>query len=130
MPIATVFITGSNTHGVVLDAHLLKASGLPPALQNQSIHFALMPPDQALVQAPIAGQVLTVCRNGDTLWAAPASRIQPLLDELEAHAPGKKKKKHEDAVAAKVFGPLALPIPPKDLVFLPILFDVTDVGND
>ncbi|HEX4083362.1 MAG TPA: hypothetical protein VHY22_00520 [Chthoniobacteraceae bacterium] len=130
MPVANVFVTGTATHGLVLDAHLLQASALPPALQNQPIHLALMPPGQALVQAPIDGQVLTVCRNGDSLWAAPASKIQPLLDALAAHAAGKKKRKHADSAAAKVFGPLALPIPPRDLVFLPVLFDVADVGND
>jgi hypothetical protein len=132
MPIASVLVTGTDAtaHGLVLDAHLLQASALPPALQNQAIHLALMPPGQALVEAPIAGQPLTVCRNGDTLWAAPASQIQPLLDTLASHASTKKKKKHEEGVAAKVFGPLAVPIPQKELVFLPILFEVADVGND
>src|ERR1700722_20183333 len=76
VPIASVFafdpteqLSGSDTattgHALVLDAHLIGATNLPPALQGQAAHFALQAPDKLLIQAPIAGQMLTVCRNGD-----------------------------------------------------------------
>jgi hypothetical protein len=139
MPIASVFardgsdgINGTNgtPHALVLDAHLLAAGKLPPALQGQSVHVALRTPDALLVQAPIAGQMLTVCRDGDALWGTPGSDIQSLIDVATAAAsPGKKnKKKHSEE--AKLLGPLVLPVPQKDLVFLPILFQVADAGAD
>jgi hypothetical protein len=132
MPIASVFAMdaqgGKAGHALVLDAHLVEASKLPPELQGQSAHVALLPPDCVLVQAPIAGEVLTVCRNGDDFWAEPGSKIQYLIDQLPATG-GKKKKKHE-AEAARALGPLALPVPQKELVFLPILFQVADAGDD
>jgi len=137
MPIANVFARNPDgtpgAHALLLDAHLLAASKLPPELQNQSVHVALMTPAQLLVQAPIAGQTLTVCRDGRELWATPGSKIQYLIDQAStAPSPGpseKKKKKSKDA-AAKVLGPLVLPVPQKDLVFLPILFQVADAGAD
>ena len=130
MPIANVFAADSPNHALVLDAHLLEASRLPAQLQGQSVHAALMTPDALLVQAPIAGQILTVCRDGDSLWATPGSKIQYLLDQATTDAPDTKKKKKRKAEAEKVLGPLVLPVPQKDLVFLPVLFQVADAGND
>jgi hypothetical protein len=69
--------------------------------------------------------VLTVCRDGDSLWATPGSQIQALLDQATAAVtPGKKKKSKAD----KLLRPLALPIRKNELVFLPILFQVADGG--
>jgi hypothetical protein len=130
VPIASVFASDDNgnpiPHGLILDAHLISASQLPPELQNQSVHVALMSPDQLLVQAPIAGQILTVCRDGDQLWATPGSKIQALLDQVPSPAPGKKKKKHKEP---KPLPPLVLPVSQKALIFLPILFQVADGGT-
>jgi hypothetical protein len=140
MPIASVFamsgsdvVTGTDAapgQALVLDAHLVAASKLPPELQGQAAHLALMTPDKLLVQAPIAGRMMTVCRDGDALWATPGTQIQALLDQVTGGvpagaAPGKKKKK-----AGKLLGPLALPIPQKELVFLPVLFQVADAGTE
>jgi hypothetical protein len=133
MPIANVFAAvepdSPANHALVLDAHLLEASKLPPELQGQAVHVALRTPDALLVQAPIAGQILTVCRDGDSLWGTPGSKIQAMLDEATADVPEKKKRKRK-AEGEKLLGPLVLPVPQKDLVFLPILFQVEDAGND
>jgi hypothetical protein len=135
-PIANVFAPTAEgelpMHGLVLDAHLLAASKLPPELQGQAVHVAVMTPDKVLVQAPIAGDILTVCRDGDALWAAPGAKIQALLAQVPAAADdgsAKKKKKHKSDVA-KVLGPLVLPVSQKELVFLPILFQVADAGME
>jgi hypothetical protein len=134
VPIANVFARNEDgaaaRHALVLDAHLVEASGLPPELQGQAVHVALMTPDEVLVQAPIAGELMTVCRDGDTLWGTPGSKIQALVDQATAaatDAPGKKKKKK---AADIILGPLALPFPQKDLVFLPLLFAVEDGGTE
>lgn len=134
-PIGNVFALDENgnpvIHAMELDAHLVTASKLPPALQGQAAHLALITPDKLLIQAPIAGEILTVCRNGNSLWVTPGAKVQALLDAAAAGAtPGKKKKKHEAEAAALVSAPLALPIPAKELVFLPILFEVADAGTE
>ena len=145
LPIANSFVTRDQNgeqparHGLVLDAHLVEASKLPDELQGQSAHVALMAPDELLVQAPIAGDILTVCRDGDALWATPGSKIQYLLNDTIGDTspaaaatpegtPGKKKKKHKSGLA-KILGPMALPVPQKELVFLPVLFQVADAGD-
>jgi hypothetical protein len=135
LPIAKVFAVGDDgqlpANALVLDAHLIDASKLPPELQGQAVHVAVMTPDSVLIQAPIAGQILTVCRQGDTLWATPGSKIQPLLGQAVAAAsPGKKKKKLKAAEAAELLGPLVAPVPQKQMVFLPVLFQVTDKGTE
>jgi hypothetical protein len=136
MPIASVFTvdgsngTGAAGHALVLDAHLLAASKLPPELQGQAAHVALRAPDALLVQAPIAGQMLTVCRDGDSLWATPGSKIQALIDQVTAAATPAKKKKKKRSAEAKILGPLVLPVPQRDLVFLPVLFQVADAGEE
>jgi hypothetical protein len=131
MPIANVFATGDDgqpaNHALVLDAHLIAASKLPPELQGQAVHLALRPPDAVLVQAPIAGQNLTVSREGNIFRAAPGSKIEALLDQV---APGGPKKKKGKAREAKLLGPLVLPVPARDLVFLPVLFQVADAGAE
>jgi len=91
---------------------------------------ALRAPDALLVQAPIAGEILTVCRNGDSLWATPGSKLQYLLDQATTAVPEKKKRKRQADAAAKMLGPLELPVPRKDLVFLPVLFQVEDAGEE
>lgn len=133
-PIANVFAVDDSgqpgVHALVLDAHLLTASKLPPQLQGQAIHVAIQTPDAILVQAPIAGQKLTVCRDGDALWATPGSNVEPLLRQALASAsPGKKKKKHKNEEAA-ILGPLAVPVTQKEMVFLPVLFQATDAGDE
>jgi len=133
MPIANVFAPATQGeaahHALVLDAHPTGASRLPPELQGKVIHVALMTPDSVLVQAPIGGAFLTVCRQGDSFWATPGSTIQGLLDQLPAKASGDKSKKHK-AEAAKILGPLTLPFPQKELVFLPVLFQASDAGEE
>ncbi len=119
-------------HALVLDAHLLAAGKLPAELQGQAVHVAVLTPDALLAQGPFAGQMLTVCRDGDSLWATPGSKIQSLLEQVTpaAATPPKKKKKHRAEEGAMTLRPLALPVPQKELVFLPVLFQVADAGNE
>jgi len=131
VPIADIFAPDENgipvPHGLVLDAHLLSASKLPPALQGQAVHVAIMTPDKLLIQAPIAGQMITACRDQDVLWVSPGSQLQGWLDAFAAR-PQKKKKRAEDA--ARVLGPMVLPVSSSALVFLPVLFQVADAGTE
>lgn len=142
VPIVNVLSTKAVSHGLILDAHLIHAGKLPPEFQNQAVHLALNAPDRLLLSAPIAGEMMTVCRDGADLWGTPGSKIQYLVGAAAPEstpapiAPGekpKKKKKHGDKLskgAEAVMGPLQLPIPEKELVFLPILFEVRDAGDE
>jgi hypothetical protein len=135
MPIFHVFVFSGDPapgpgHALVLDAHLIAASKLPPELQGQAVHIAVSAPNNALVQAPISGQMLTVCRDGDSLWAAPGSQLQGFIDSANAASPAPSPGKKKKDKSGEILGPLVLPIPEKELVFLPILFQVADGGSD
>lgn len=133
-PIVHVFAPDANgnpvSRGLVLDAHLTQATRLPQEMLNQPVHVALMTPDAVLAQAPIAGDTLTVCRDGDELWAAPGAKIKAILDQLDALARSEGKTDRARRDAARALGPLELPIPAKELVFLPILFQAADAGAE
>jgi hypothetical protein len=58
------------------------------------------------------------------VWAYPASKIAPLL---KAAAEKKKLPKLDSKYRLE---PFALPIPEKQLVFLPALFQIKDVGSE
>jgi hypothetical protein len=146
MPLFRVFVFKADVapapgpgHSMVLDAHIIGASKLPPEFDGQAVHIAISAPDRALVQAPISRVMFSLCRNGDDLWAAPGSQLQAILDLANgtsavnappppngAGTPGKKKKDK----SGEVLTPLVLPISEKELVFLPILFQVTDGGSE
>ncbi len=150
-PLGNVFAANDDgqpgAHGMVLDAHMVQTSGTAgpdeiPApvgevsgtgtavgkFQPQSVHVALMTPDALLVQAPIGGEVFSVCRDGDSLWATPGSKIQALLDAAADKAAGKKKKKPK-VDGEKLLGPLALPVRQREMAFLPLLFQAADAGT-
>ena len=63
------------SQALTLDAHLIHASKLPPEFQGQAVHLALERAGRLLLSAPIAGEMMTVCRDGDDLWGTPGSKI-------------------------------------------------------
>jgi len=154
LPVGRVFAMDDDgqpgSHGMVLDAHLVAAEasgtapgsadgtqgevtgtgGAPTAWQGQVVHLALMTPDAVLVQAPIGGDVFTVCRDGDSLWATPGSKVQALLGAATeaADQPGKKKKNRKSD-AAKLLGTLGVPVREQEMALLPILLEAADAGT-
>jgi hypothetical protein len=81
-------------------------------------------PDKVRLRAPVLGEDVTICRHGQEVWAYPASKIQPLLDEAA------KKKKLPKLDSKFQLQPFSVPIPEKELVFLPALFQVKEIGTE
>lgn len=107
---------------VTFDARLEALTDLPPDLANAQVSLALESPDKLRLQAPILGENLLVGRNGQQVWAMPGSRIQALLDIATA------KKELPKADPKFQLAPWQLPLPEKQLVFLPALFQVEEAG--
>ena len=107
---------------VTLSLRLEKMSGLPQALAGTRAELALQAPDQLLVRGPLLGEEITLCRRGQELWAAPGAKLQALL----ALAAVRKKLPPLDPEVR--LEPFALPLPEKQLVFLPAFFQVRDAG--
>jgi hypothetical protein len=116
-PFLGVLLTESNGADRATEAVLVlsEVSGrLPQAMKGAELKARVQFPDKVLIEAPVLGEQLTVCRNGDKVWATPGQKIEFLLSSL--HVVPKKP-----AIAGT---PLSLPISAQQAIFLPALFSV------
>ncbi len=107
-----------------LAMHLEQMTGLPEELSGAKADFALEYPDKLRIHAPLQGEDITVCRNGQEVWVFPGSKAGALLQKLESD---RKLPKGDSKYA---LAPFSLPIPEKQIVFLPTLFQVRDAGDE
>ena len=84
-------------------------------MTGASLQAAVQFPDKVKLQAPVLGEEITVCRNGDKVWAYPGAKVEFLLKRFKGKPPPTKKKNT----------PIYLPITPQQAIFLPALFTVT-----
>ncbi len=89
---------------------------LPKQMTGASLQAAVQFPDKVKLQAPVLGEEITVCRNGDKVWAYPGAKVEFLLKRFKGKGPPPTKKKNT---------PIYLPITPQQAIFLPALFTVT-----
>jgi hypothetical protein len=124
-PIASaVFGGGADDPGVmVAECTVTDASGKLAAAQGAKLRLALQAPDRLRADVAYGGQVLTACRAGREMWAAPAGPMRAL-----AAAAGIDTKDTEPDKTSPPLIPLALD--PQMLVFLPVVFDVKDLGRE
>jgi hypothetical protein len=129
VPIARVIIASPKMTSHALTATLVldSATNLPAAHIGDSVDIALQSPDKLRLHATIAGaqagapaQSVTVCRDGQQLWANPGGQIDALIDAQ--HLP--------DADPDFKLTSFRLPVTEKQLVFLPLLFNAQDVGDE
>lgn len=126
MPFAQLLAEHSRSaqRAVQLTARLESMTDLPPALAGARAELALEYPDKLRLRAPVLGEMLTICRDGQRLWVTPGRRAAELL----ATATAQKKLPPADPKAR--LAPFRLPVPEKQLVFLPALFRVGDAGAE
>jgi outer membrane lipoprotein-sorting protein len=123
-PFTQVFAGSAKTKNRAITMQLRLEDGDDPKLAGTRVDFAIQMPDRLRVTAPFAGERLTVCRDGQKIWAYPGSRLQALLGD-----PAVAKSLPEADRKFKL-APFELPIPEKQLAFLPVLFKVTDAGDE
>jgi hypothetical protein len=117
--------TKSPNKACTMTIEMVEVSGrLPKQMTGASLKAAVQFPDKVKLQAPVLGEEITVCRNGDKVWAYPGAKIEFLLQRFKGKPPPTKKKNT----------PLYLPITPQQAIFLPALFtvaraDVADVQS-
>jgi len=101
-----------------------KAAKLPPGAAGQTLRLSVQSPDKLRLRAPFSGEEITLVRNGQEVWAVPGSKIEAIINHAEAAGElPKPPKKYK-------LKPFELPIPEQQLVFLPILFQVKDAGEE
>jgi len=100
-------------------ADMTNASAVPPGCQ---LHVALETPDKVFLTGPIMGKQIAACRNGKDIWGFPGAQMAAMLGPGGGEPPPDGSK--------IVLDDIVLPIPQKQLVFLPILFQVKDAGDE
>ncbi len=107
-----------------LRIRLAEATNQPAELRGSTLLFRAQaaPDNRVLFQFPALGTIVTICRQNQTVWASPASRLAPLLQQAQA---AKVSKADQEPIA-----PLRLSIPTKLFWFLFRFMGVRDGGSE
>jgi outer membrane lipoprotein-sorting protein len=109
--------TKSPNKACTMTIEMVEVSGrLPKQMTGATLKAAVQFPDKVKLQAPVLGEEITVCRDGDKVWAYPGAKVEFLLKRFKGRGPPPTKKKNT---------PLYLPITPQQAIFLPALFTVS-----
>ena len=114
------YVSGGAAAALLAGMLVVAGVGVQSALAAEPAPVVAVTP----ASAPVLGEDVTICRRGQEVWAYPASKLQPLI---EAAAAAKKLPKLDKKFRLE---PFALPIPEKQLVFLPVLFQVNEIGSE
>jgi len=107
--------TNSPNKACILTMEITEVTGrLPAQMVGATLHAAVQFPDKVRLQAPVMGETITVCRNGDDVWAIPGAKVEFLLNQFKVK-PGRTPKSKT---------PLYLPITAQQAIFLPAIFTV------
>lgn len=123
-PIASSVFGGAagQPGAMVVECSVGEATGRLAAARGMKMRLAVQAPDHLRVDLAYNGMVLTACRAGKELWATPAAPMRSL-----AQAAGIDVEKNTPDSTSPPLIPLALD--PQMLVFLPVVFDVKDLGS-
>ncbi len=97
-----------------------KADGLPLQLASSELELAFQAPDCLRLALNLGEDRFLLGRNGQEVWLHAPGKKFGLIGSPEA-APFATAPDRKDSAA---LGPLKLPIPPEQLVLLPLLMDV------
>jgi hypothetical protein len=127
-PMAGVLLGGtqSTARGMTFKATVDQVAGrLPQIIKGASFTVRIQYPDKVRLEAPLLGETIVVCRNGNNVWATPGSKIQFLLGEFH-HKPPQRPMNGS---------PLQIPFTAQQAVLLPALFqlerssEVAEIGG-
>ena len=88
---------------------------LPAQMKGATLRAAVQFPDKVKLEAPVMGEQITVCRNGDEVWATPGRKVEFLISQFKI-----KPKKN-----LKLTTPIFLPVTAQQAVFIPALFSIS-----
>ncbi len=92
MPVLLSGGKGTN-NACVMTLTMTEVTGhLPKQMEGSILKAAVEFPDKVRLQAPVLGEEITVCRNGNDVWAVPGAKVEYLLKQFKVK-PGKTVKK-------------------------------------
>lgn len=90
---------------------------LPKEFVGATLEAAVQFPNKVKLTAPVLGEQVTVCRNGNEVWAVPGEKVEFLLKQFGKNLPKPTKKSDT---------PIFIPVTAQQAVFLPALFVLED----
>ena len=124
-PVVSLFAHTADgpNHAWSMRLRLAESNVHPPELQGSTfvVRMLTAPADKVLFQYPALGTTITICRQGQTTWASPASRLAPLLEKVEATPP--------TAADRKPLASLRMPVPEALFWVGFYLTGLKDLGN-
>ncbi len=86
--------TKSPNKACTMTIEMAEVSGrLPKQMIGATLQAAVQFPDKVKLQAPVLGEQITVCRNGDKVWAYPGAKVEFLLQRFKGKGPPPTKNK-------------------------------------
>jgi len=122
-PVVNILLAGPKgpNRGSSMTIEVTEVNGrLPAQFKGASLFAAVQNPDKVKLVAPVLGDEVTVCRNGNEVWATPGAKIEFLLGQFKIK-PGPSRKSNT---------PLVLPITAQQAIFLPALFSLNEGGYE
>jgi hypothetical protein len=128
LPILDLFANppASKSRSLTLEAEIEALGSNQFQQPFPSFQIILAPPKKAVFSTKTANLPLQIGRDNDTLWAAPASVIQPIVQALESPDQVAPPKRTDLPMLVR---PMQIPVPGKILSLLPMLFDAKDSGK-
>jgi hypothetical protein len=126
MPFVNVLAKNSRdpNKAFIATLELEDAKGLEPETRGARLEIAFQAPNKLKLRGPVMGEIVTVCRKGQRLWASPGPKLAALLDAAGS------RRKLPAADPKFELAPFSLPFPEKQLVFMPALFRVQAGGQE
>lgn len=110
----------SGDRALKLTVRIEQMTDLPAELAGTRAEIAVQAPDKLRLHGPLLGEDLTIVRHEQRIWVSPGAKAKALLDSARLPKADKKFK----------LGEFKLPIPKNQLVFLPMLFSIKDLGSE
>ncbi len=104
---------GASFHMVMTDI----TGRLPKEFKGATLDAAVQFPNKVKLSAPVLGEQVTVCRNGDEVWAVPGEKMEYLLSQFAGKLPAPSKKTNT---------PIFLPLTAQQAIFLPAVFTLDE----
>ena len=122
-PFFSVLLAGGQDENKAAEFHMVMSEvtgRLPKQFNGATLDAAVQFPNKVKLTAPVLGEEVTVCRNGNDVWAVPGAKMEYLLKQFAGSLPAPTRKNNT---------PLFLPITAQQAIFLPAVF-VLDEGKE
>jgi len=123
-PFFSVLLMGGQgpNHAAAFHMVITDVTGrLPKEFRGATLDAAVQFPNKVKLSAPVLGEQVTVCRNGENVWAVPGEKMEYLLKQFAGKLPKRMMMKNDT--------PIFIPITAQQAIFLPAMFVLDDGKN-